>query len=824
MKHARLWLGVTLGLLAANAPASDFALVYGSAVPAGANARGTRLVDIDGDGWLDLVSVSETQGTLNVLRNLGADRRPEEAFRFGEREVYHVGERPTEIGIGDLDGDGVDDVVVAVREDDQLVVFLNQAGTLVEATRLDAGEGPYDVIIHDIDGDGDNDIIVAERVADQVSLFISDGDGHGYVRRRFSTVSEARQIALGDFNGDGQADIAVAGSRLQLHLNDGGNFSRGQSLDLDGQLQNVVVGDFDSNGHADLVVTRVASQTIHLLLADGNGRFTTEADTGRHEFFTGEFVPNVVTAADLDQDGHLDVLVSGRSATRTMFFQGTGHGDFVRQQLLVDTDSVSALNVADLDRDGKNDLAVTRHQQGTTVLYRGHGEQPFDQDVELVLGGVNGVAILDRETAGSARVLVSDIQRQQVHVLAATARDFTAITSVPVAAIPSLLRSRALADGSSEVFVAANAGSDIARFRLDASNTVQALPPVAVGSGFSAWLPGSFSAAGERELLVVVPDGSLELRQLDDTGDAIVSVTAGDPSGFWEAADLDNDGIDEVIAVSASSLNVMSLQGATLLADDTLALPATPDRIRLLDVDGDGDLDLVLVYGAAHSVHLHRNDNGSLDDEPQVITVNGRPDDVAVPDLDGDGRPDLAISDISNNRVELRAWQDGDYSFLNVINAATEQPSGLLAMPSLSAVSPLLVNHGGQGKVRLHRRSDNRRPLASDLAFETADDEVLLGYLEASDPDGDQLQYVVMMPAEQGEFELLDPVTGRFRYVPEKGFDGQVHINYAAVDATTTSELAVVKITVNRKGGGGGGSLGWLLLLSALLPMRGFRK
>src|SRR5690606_38358673 len=147
-----------------------------------------------------------------------------------------------------------------------------------------------------------------------------------------------------------------------------------------------------------------------------------------------------------------------------------------------------------------------------------------------------------------------------------------------------------------------------------------------------------------------------------------------------------------------------------------------------------------------------------------------------------------------------------------------------LAMPSLSAVSPLLVNHGGQGKVRLHRRSDNRRPLASDLAFETADDEVLLGYLEASDPDGDQLQYVVMMPAEQGEFELLDPVTGRFRYVPEKGFDGQVHINYAAVDATTTSELAVVKITVNRKGGGGGGSLGWLLLLSALLPMRGFRK
>src|SRR5690606_41095450 len=64
------------------------------------------------------------------------------------------------------------------------------------------------------------------------------------------------------------------------------------------------------------------------------------------------------------------------------------------------------------------------------------------------------------------------------------------LTSVPVAAIQSLLRSRALADGSSEVFVAANAGSDIARFRLDASNTVQALPPVAVGSGFSAWLPG----------------------------------------------------------------------------------------------------------------------------------------------------------------------------------------------------------------------------------------------------------------------------------------------------------------------------------------------
>src|SRR5690606_24836113 len=109
-----------------------------------------------------------------------------------------------------------DDLVVAVREDDLLVVFLAEDGRLVEATRLETGEGPYDVIVHDIDGDGDNDIVVGERVDDHISIFLSDGDGHGYARHRFSSVSETRQITLGDFNNDGIADIAVAGSRLQI--------------------------------------------------------------------------------------------------------------------------------------------------------------------------------------------------------------------------------------------------------------------------------------------------------------------------------------------------------------------------------------------------------------------------------------------------------------------------------------------------------------------------------------------------------------------------------------------------------------------------------
>jgi len=825
VKHARLWLGVTLGLLGANVAANDYALVNEGSVAAGASARGTRLVDIDGDGWLDLVSLAETQGNLNVLRNLGADRRPDEAFRFGEREVYRVGERPTEIGIGDLDGDGVDDVVVAVREDDEIVVFLSRSGALVEAARLATGEGPYDVIIHDIDGDGDNDIIVGERVADQVSIFFSDGDGHGYVREHFATVPDAREIALGDFDADGQMDIAVAGSRLQLHLNDGGRFTRGQSLSLGGQLQNVAAGDFDGNGRDDLLLTQVASRTVHVLLADENGRFTTETDSGRHQALTADFTPNVVAAADVDADGHLDLIISGRAATRATLLRGTGHGDFLRQQLFSDVDSVSALAVGDLDRDGRNDLVVTRHIQGIATLFRGHGEQPFDQNAELVLGGVNGAAILDREATGSARVLVSDIQRRQIHVLAATMHDFALVTSVPVSAVPSLLRSRALADGSREVFVAANTGSDIARFRLDASNAVQVLPPVVVGGGFSAWLPGSFSAPGERELLIVMPDGSLETRRLDDAGDTMVSVSAGDPAALWEAADLDNDGIDEVIAIT-SEVNVVSLEGATLLAGDTLVLPTVPDRVRVLDVDADGDKDLVLVYGSAGHVDVHLNEGGSLAAEPLVITVNGRPDDVAVPDLDGDGRPDLAISDISNNRVELRISRDGEYVFVNHLGDAAEQPSGLLALPTLSAVSPLLVNHGGDGKLRLHRRSDNRRPVAEDLSFETPDNEPLLDYLSASDPDGDQLEYVVLLPPGNGEFELLDPVTGRFRYVPEKGFDGEVYLTYTAVDATTTSEVAVAKITVNKKGGGGGGSMGFLLLLlAALLPARlNFRR
>ncbi|MEL6594072.1 MAG: VCBS repeat-containing protein, partial [Bacteroidota bacterium] len=162
----------------------------------------------------------------------------------------------------------------------------------------------------DIDEDGDLDLVIANEFRPNIVL-INDGEGHftdGSAERLPQPAHDSEDIALGDFDADGDIDIVFVAEDDQTneyYLNDGkGYFSEAPNpLPVTGTSNAVITADFDQDGDLDLMLGN-AGQNF-LLINDGKGRFTDETES---------YLPSVndqtqdLEAGDVDGDGDLDVI------------------------------------------------------------------------------------------------------------------------------------------------------------------------------------------------------------------------------------------------------------------------------------------------------------------------------------------------------------------------------------------------------------------------------------------------------------------------------------------------------------------------------------
>lgn len=820
-------VGVAAWLLVLSVAAeADVTLLLESQIRGSVGARSAQLVDTDHDGDLDLLFVSPEQGVLSVLQN-DSDIFDGDMFSFDRRDLYEVGEQPTEIGIGDLDADGMNDVVVASREDDVLVVFLmKEPGVLVESVRLATAEGPYDVIVEDLNGDGHNDILVGERADDSFAVFISHGDGYGFEKaRRYNAVNETRQIALGDFNGDGNKDLAVAGEELQIFLgNSGGEFNREQAFDLDDVLQALVTADLNGDGFDDLVVTGLSQQQVYVLHSAGAQLFSDDENDGRIGFMSTEMLPNVIAAGDVDQDGLDDVIVASRSSAEFYVLEGSGEWGFVIHRMFADFEGIASVALGDIDRDGRIDVTATSAETDLINLYRGMERVPYDVVLDVELGGqLDQIALLDPDDS-AARVLVADVKNDVFHVIRVTEDDVSVLSQVPAEITPFNLQVFPWGD-TPEVLYSPTTAKTVARFRVGRDNNGTALSPIVLEDDVLVWNAGRFSDAAARELFTVSATGTARLLELDESGAAERAVKElGFIPYLGATADLDGDGRDELL-LAGDELAVAEIATGEIVVGERFSLPVLPESLRALDVDSDGDLDVSLLDSDGNTVMLYVNDAGHLTaGQETAVHSEQRPIDLAVPDLDGDGIVDLAVAVKEMNYINFYA-QSADRNYRQVHRLKFEdQPAHLLAVPASENVTPLLVSFGTEPFLKLLARSDNRQPLASDLVFEVNSDDVLVDNLVGQDPDGDSLGFVITTPPPVGKLELLDSHAGRFAYTPEQPITLEdVHFQYVVTDGALVSAEATAKIQVDDGGGGGGMELLLVFLLGTHI-MWGRRK
>jgi len=244
----------------------------------------------------------------------------------------------------------------------------------------------------DLNRDGKPDLVIANYANATVSVLLGRGDGSFDPEARYNVKSSPTSVAVADFNGDGAPDLIVANygsSQVSVLLGNGnGTFQQAVNYASNASSNNiqpysVAAGDFNGDGKVDLVVTNysnigfpfVAGTTVSVLLGNGDGTFQPPV-----EYAAGSG-PLPVAVADLNGDGHLDLVVGNNFSNNASILLGNGDGTF-RQALTVDAAGrPSSVAVGDFNGDGIPDLAITNSFSGTVSVLLGSGNGTFQQRV-----------------------------------------------------------------------------------------------------------------------------------------------------------------------------------------------------------------------------------------------------------------------------------------------------------------------------------------------------------------------------------------------------------------------------------------------------------
>ncbi len=364
-----------------------------------------------------------------------------------------------------------------------------------------------------------------------------------------ATGNEPESIVAGDFNGDGNLDLAVGNndpnSTVTILLGDGqGNFNPVTSQTITAMGDLVLVQDFNGDGISDLLLaTTVGPSTFTVLLGNGDGTFTEAPGSP----FSTDFGANPVVTADFNGDGIPDLAAGG--GYYLIILLGNGDGTFTQvptSSSIVLGGIQLPLTVGDFNDDGIPDLAVS----GASIsIYLGRGDGTFTQGTSIPTNASGGGSV--------SGIVAGDFNEDGKEDLA-----------MPIYGDP----------GSVAVFLGKGDG------------TFQAAPgsPFASASWSNTVAVGDFNGDGVADLFVGAQSSGPNLTILPGKGDgtfqSIISSTQGLQCCHTVSGDFNGDGVTDIATADFYSSNVQILlttqtQSVATLSNPSLAGPG-PHKVE----------------------------------------------------------------------------------------------------------------------------------------------------------------------------------------------------------------------------------------------------
>jgi hypothetical protein len=353
--------------------------------------------DFNKDGKLDLAVALGTTGSLQSLSSGFAVLLGNGDGTFQTAVEYATSLDAVSLASADFNGDGVPDIAVATGMG--LQIFLaNGDGTFRSGATYFPNSPGCDtdcvlVVTGDFNGDGKPDLAESFPSPHTVSILLGVGDGTFQIGENLFTDNSQVQgdthapgLAVGDFNGDGIADLAAANSdSVSVLLGDGmGNFQLKFSYtNLDGKPVSVVAADFNRDGKMDIAVSMDSigpnPGDVLLLLGNGDGTLATPGLLSAVAFDGNPFG---LISADFNGDGQPDIAVADEGSSTISVSLNSG-GTLLNMQgyatlsAAQSTVTPSTVLAGDFNGDGKVDLLVSEGQNsGYSVLF-GNGDGTF---------------------------------------------------------------------------------------------------------------------------------------------------------------------------------------------------------------------------------------------------------------------------------------------------------------------------------------------------------------------------------------------------------------------------------------------------------------
>ncbi|MFQ5544167.1 MAG: FG-GAP-like repeat-containing protein [Nitrospiria bacterium] len=364
-------------------------------------------VDIDLDGDFDLVTNGKRTNTINIQQNMGSGifeavvEYPVVGLVSRASDLSQAA--PLSMASGDFNGDGYPDLVSVNSLRDTVSILLNQGNGIYGSPReysvleedllpvaSEAGISivPLDIKVADFNGDGLDDVVTVNLGNGTVSVLLGFGvSGKGDVvlqpARYFNVGGRPVSISVGDLNGDDFLDLVVANENLEstgfenepiyyisvlMNIGDG-QFSDHIKYQVGKGPGHVITADIDNDGHLDVLTANQLSEpgNISFLRNRGNGVFSAQ------ELLQTDVFPSAIAAVDLDGDGDLDLVSSSPGSIGIIWNQTDINGaSFSPPKKLLPGrlfDSAHFITASDYDLDGDQDLLALSRNSDQMALF-----------------------------------------------------------------------------------------------------------------------------------------------------------------------------------------------------------------------------------------------------------------------------------------------------------------------------------------------------------------------------------------------------------------------------------------------------------------------